>query len=135
MRRSEIHFFPRKNNFQKKMPTCQLCSQCHDLGHNKLSPNCSVNIANKQSEALAAITAARSNNLNSSDPRNNNNSYAQQFNPSPANAGDFNSIAETNLLNDSICHPTTTPRPKSLSKNQSRLSLGSQQLLHRIDSS
>ena len=100
------------------MPTGQLCSQCHELGHNKLSPRCSVNIANKQSGALAAITAARSNNLNLSDSRNTN-IYAQQFNPSPANEGEFNSIADTNLLNDSSCHPTTTPRPNSLSRNQS----------------
>ena len=101
------------------MPTGQLCSQCHKLGHNKLSPKCSVNIANKQSEALAAITAARSNNLNSLDPRNNY-IYAQQFNPSPAKKGEFNSIADTtNLLNDSICHLTATPRPKSLSMNHS----------------
>ena len=100
-RASEIQFFPKKNNFQKKQPTGQLCSQCHELGHNKLSPKCSVNIANKQSEALAAITAARSNNLNSLDPRNNYN-YAQQFNPSPAKKGEFNSIADTNILNDSI---------------------------------
>jgi hypothetical protein len=79
VRRSEIQFFREKNNFQKKMPTCQLCSQCHELGHNnELSPKCSVNIANKQSEALAAITVARSNNLNSSDPKNNNSYYVQQ---------------------------------------------------------
>ena len=100
------------------MPTGQLCSQCHELGHNKLSPRCSVNIANKQSGALAAITAARSNNLNLSDSRNTN-IYAQQFNPSPANEGEFNSMADTNLLNDSSWHPTTTPRPNSLSRNQS----------------
>ena len=101
------------------MPTGQLCSQCHELGHNKLSPKCSVNIANKQSAALAAITAARSNSLlNSSDLRNNNN-YVQHFNPSPAKEGEFNSIEDTNLLNDSIGHPTTTPRPRSLPKNQS----------------
>ena len=96
---------------------CQ-SSQWHELGHNKLSPQCSVNIANKQSEALAAITAARSNNLHLSDSRNINN-QVRQFNPSPANKGEFNSIADTNLLNDSNCHPTTTPRPKSSSKNQS----------------
>ena len=100
------------------MPTGQLCSQCHELGHNKLSRKCSVNIANKQSEALAAITAARSNNLDSSDSRNNNNN-AQQFNPSPAKEGEFNSITDPNLLNNSIYYPTTTPRPKSQSKNHS----------------
>ena len=100
------------------MPTGQLCSQCHELGHNKLSPRCSVNIANQQSAASAAITAARSNSLNSSDSRNNNN-YVQHFNPSPAKEGEFNSIEDTNLLNDFIGHPTTTPRPRSLSKNQS----------------
>ena len=70
------------------------------------------------SGALAAITAARSNNLNLSDSRNTN-IYAQQFNPSPANEGEFNSMADTNLLNDSSCHPTTTPRPNNLSRNQS----------------
>ena len=100
------------------MPKGQLCSQCHESGHNKSSPQCSVNIAIKQSEALAAISAARSNNLKSSDSRNINN-HVQQFNPSPANKGEFNSIADTNLLNDSNCHPTTTPRPKSSSKNLS----------------
>jgi hypothetical protein len=119
VRRSEIQFFPKKQIiFQKKMPTGQLCSQCHELGHNKLSPKCSVNIANKQSAASAAITAARSNSLNSSDSRNNNN-YVQHFNPSPAKEGEFNSIEDTNLLNDSIGHPTATPRPRSQSKNQS----------------
>ena len=107
------------------MPTGQLCSsQCHELGHNKLSPKCSVNIADKQSEALAAITAAQSNSLNSMDPRNNYN-YAQHFNPSPANKGEFNSIADTNLLNDSICHPTATHWPKSLSTNHSPRSANS----------
>ena len=83
-----------------------------------MSPKCSVNIANKQSAASAAITAARSNSLNSSDSRNNTN-YVQHFNPSPAKEGEFNSIEDTNLLNDFIGHPTTTPRPRSQSKNQS----------------
>ena len=115
------------------MPMGQLCSQCHELGHNKLSPKCSVNIANRKSEALAAITAARSNSLNSSDPINNNN-FVQQFNPSPANEGEFNSIAETNLLNDSICHPANHNSAAQKFIEESVPLLGSQQL-HRIDSS
>jgi len=99
------------------MPTGQLCSQCHGSGHNRLSPKCSVNITNKQSEALAVITAARKYNLHS---RNNNNNV-QLFNPSPAKEGELNSIADSNLLNDFICHPTATTRPKSQSKNHSPL--------------